>query len=239
MDFFGSPAFFQILIGIGSLACFVVAWLFFDRWKIVRALPTSPINRVHDQLAEVKGRTIEGDIELVSPLSQQPCVYYSVKVERYRSSGRSGRWVTEFEKESGEPIYFEDGTGQARAMLFDARLEFKTDYKRQAGGIFEGSFPPHVSQFLQKIGVAQIARMSSVRCKEIFIEPGEDLYVLGWGKRKEELVEFTRRKPYPLIVSDFSENRLLWHYLIHWVGMALSGSILAVLDYLWITAARG
>ncbi len=244
MSFFHSPVLWQCILGAGAAACFVVAWMYFKNWNLIRELPTKPINRVYSQVAEIKGRAVADGELFISPISQRQCVYYSIKVERYRSSGRSGSWVTELEQDSGDAICIEDGTGRARVMPSEAKVEFKVDLKCQGGGVFDGSLPVHVMKFLQNQGFDTHRFMgvagSSFRCKEIFIKPGDELYVLGWGtKRDEKLVEFTKRKPYPLIISDFSENKLLWYYFVHWFGMAVSGTIIAVLDYYWITCTPG
>lgn len=235
---FGSNLLGQIIVGAGAVVMLFLAWKAYKSWSLTAKMPTSPIGRVYNQLAEVKGTTMEGDVPLKSPITQEPCIYYSVKIERYQSSGRSGRWVTEHQESSTEPIYIEDSTGRARILPQAATAEFEKDFQQQSGGLGGDEFPAHIKSYLQRAGVDEkgfLGLRPRLRCEEIFLKPGEQLYVLGWGSKKDDVVEFSARDSEPFIISDFSEQKLRSKYLKELAMYLLLGGFMSAVAIAWLT----
>ncbi len=226
-----------ILLGGVAFGLFYFAFTMFKTWKTIKDLPTGPISQVYNQLAEVKGRTIQGDQPLISPASQQPCVFYEIKIEEYRRSHSSrgsstGTWHTIHRTKSKEPIYIEDGTGQACILLQGASTLFTEDSVDRAGGFWEGDFPPHILKYLTSVGIdtKSFFGLASrrLRCSETFVAVGEELYVLGFGTQSGDLVQFQKKKGIPHIISDYPESKVTQHYLLYWIAAGLGGVALLV-----------
>lgn len=242
----------QIFIGvcIGLLSCgaFYFTFKLYKTYRLIKDMPTVPIGNVVRQLAEVKGRAVEGDRPMTSPAARQPCVYYKIEVEKYRqrhssssSSSSSGTWDTIHKKESSDPIYIEDGSGQARVALKGASLLFAQDSSDRSGGFWEGDFPAHIQSYLSSAGIDQSSffglSSSRLRCTETYIAVGDELYVLGFGNRSGDLVQFTKKKGFPHIISDYPEDKVVQHYLLYLILGAIGSIGLAVGAFFCITSA--
>ena len=132
------------LISIGAGGSFMLyeSWEAFAWWRLVDKTPTVSIARVHNQLAEVTGSTVEGEALLVSPINRIECVFYRTTIQEWKGSGKSGRWETAHQEASQDPIYIEDGTGRARILPQSATTEFEKDSCTRAStqGLPEAGF---------------------------------------------------------------------------------------------------
>ena len=213
------------------------SWEAFAWWRLVDKTPTVSIARVHNQLAEVTGSTVEGEALLVSPINRIECVFYRTTIQEWKGSGKSGRWETAHQEASQDPIYIEDGTGRARILPQSATTEFEKDFERFSGALKGDAFPAKVKTYLHQVGVESSAFLGlhpRLRCEEIFIRPGEQLYVLGWGTKKDDLVEFAAQGPETFIISDFSEKKLrakyrkeMWENLLFGIFLVVVFAVLA------------
>src|SRR5262245_15137336 len=93
----------------------VLAVLAFVLWEPIadirrlRGTPALPIAALSSAgSAKAAGRA--GGSALLSPIADAPCVLWQVEVQEYRSSGKSGRWVTVYKQSSQAPITIDDGT---------------------------------------------------------------------------------------------------------------------------------
>jgi len=64
-------------------------------------------------IAKVVGSLVLVGEPLMAPLSGRPCAYYDIRVQEYRSSGKSGSWHTIIRESQGTDFMLEDGTGKA------------------------------------------------------------------------------------------------------------------------------
>ena len=222
----------NVIIGgivlLGGIGVVCLAYSKLKNFYLIKSTPTLPINRVYKGLAEVKGKAIEGDRQLISPISETPCVYYEVKVEElqreYNRRGRSHKsWKTLKQLESSEPIYLEDGTGRARVLIQGAEMVFNKDIKAESK-LWSKNFPPVVENYLQSIG---LSGRGNIRLFEIFVKPGDRLYVLGSADRKGDQVNFEKQGSLPMVISDFPEEKLAGHFMGN--GMALTLGALVLL----------
>ncbi len=95
--------------------------------KLIENIPTSTIRAAAMGLVEVKGiaRPFHGTAQ--TPFSKEDSVFYHYKIEEYRSSGKSGSWVTL--KEFSTPDWFslEDATGKILINPVSAELYLNAD----------------------------------------------------------------------------------------------------------------
>lgn len=215
----------------------------FSTWQLIRDLPTIPISKVSRGMFEVKGKAVDEQRGLVSPISEKPCVYYHVVVEE--RSGRS--WKTQQEKSDGSPVIIDDGTAKARIPLRDAAVDFKLDLGAQVNSWFTGDSdfvqlgsapgeaagsaskadesPQAVRRYLTELNLIkdEFGEERDVRCLETYILPGDELYVLGYGVKEDGVITFSRKKSHPYVVSDRCEGEVARTYFYVWQGYVVAG----------------
>jgi hypothetical protein len=148
--------------------------------KLIEDIPTSTVRALALGLAEVSGTARECRKLLISDFSKTPCVFYRYKVEEYRSSGKSGNWVTIAEHTSQEYFYLEDKTGRVLICPAGAELHVPTD-RKYSNGLGAKDKDLFLAQ-LDSMGIATKGILGfgrSIRCEEAYIVPGDALYAIG------------------------------------------------------------
>jgi len=224
----------QIILAFVVYILFEYALKKFREWNVMRQVSHCTINQVHDAMAQVCGRAVQGDEPLNSILSGKPVVYYRIDVERWHKGWCGNDWVPVYTEESTDPVYIEDETGRARVMIAEATLKTETDSTFRTGWL--QVFPDEVMTLLKRLNIAGYdgTIKDQIRCRETILESGEELYVLGYGCEKDGMVEFNRRAPLSFIVSDRSESTLYFRAMAWWLAAGLTGLALGVLETIWI-----
>jgi hypothetical protein len=148
--------------------------------KLIEDIPTSTVRALALGLAEVSGIARESGKLLTSDFSKTPCVFYRYKVEEYRSSGKSGSWVTIAEHISSEYFYLEDKTGRVLICPAGAELDVHTD--RKYSNSFGAKDRDLFLEQLDSMGLATSGAFGfgrQLRCEEAYIAPGDSVYVIG------------------------------------------------------------
>jgi hypothetical protein len=136
-------------------------------------------------LVELSGKT-KKITPLKSPLTNTDCVLYKYLVEEYRSSGKSGRWVT---IASGDSLscsfWLDDGTGKIMVFPYGAELFWPIDYEFNTRGW--GSLPPNLVGFMDSNAISYKSWLGArrLRFKEWYVCEDETIYVLGTAKASE------------------------------------------------------
>lgn len=95
----------------------VVAWFFLifyflKRARLIEDTPTSKIRSAAQGYVELVGAVSVGETgELISPLSDNPCVWFEYKVQRYNGGSKDSRWETINHGTSGLPFQINDKSG--------------------------------------------------------------------------------------------------------------------------------
>lgn len=148
--------------------------------KLIENIPTSTVRGLAVGLAEVQGSAAVFQKMLQSHFTKIECVFFRYKVEEYRSSGKSGRWVTIAEYSSPELFCLEDETGKVLVDPADAEYFLAEDRKYNLGfgakdkDTFEGG--------LTTLGISAqgfLGMDKSLRCSESYVLPGDRIYVMG------------------------------------------------------------
>ena len=111
-----SPAnFWLITCGIWAvtLAGFIGTFYFFQRLRLIEDTPKSLVRSAAQGYVELQGscKLMPGE-PIIAPLTRQPCVWWSYRVEEHVGSGKNAHWQTVRSEKSGELFLLEDETGQ-------------------------------------------------------------------------------------------------------------------------------
>jgi len=105
-----SPIFPAALVVVGVILFLVGFWKYRE-YRVLADTPQIPIRSVSMGLSHVAG-TSTGGQPLSSPLTQVPCYYYEVKVEKKVKKDNQESWETTHTERAEVPFYLEDETGK-------------------------------------------------------------------------------------------------------------------------------
>lgn len=155
---------------VPALITGVSLWAATHYWRLKRRIENTPTSKARSAamgMIEIQGRA-KRLYALVSPMSQQPCVYYCLK--KYRRANRDKQWQLSRITTSGTvPFIIEDDTGTVQIDPQGAKLMPKT--------IHEGS--PGQSNILFS---SSHDDDSNEKWKEEVIHEGSTLYIMGFAR---------------------------------------------------------
>ena len=163
-------------LGGGFIAFF---WGLREYWRerLMKNTPLSKIDSVALGLAELQGHAVPLTT-MLSPIEQQPCVYWHCKVEELRSAGKSSYWATIEEDKSQTPFYIEDDTGKILVDPEGADVDIPQDLYEETG-VFHRLSPCCVA-FAERSDIEVDGFFTSQkRFTEWMIEPQDQLFVFG------------------------------------------------------------
>ncbi|MBU0530194.1 MAG: GIDE domain-containing protein [Candidatus Aenigmatarchaeota archaeon] len=171
-------AFVGLFIGISM---FVGGLLLFKRKRLIENIPTSKVRSIAMGLVEIFGKVMPTEgVLLKSPFSNKDCLYYKYQIQEYRSSGKSGRWVTIKHDEKRLRFYLKDDTGKVLVDSEGAKVDIKRDFAYDTA--LGQKIPDNITRFLDKSKIRYkgvFGFKKSMRFRESFIEPLDKLYILG------------------------------------------------------------
>jgi len=170
---------------VGFTLCVFLAFRRFARYRLVADTPTALIRSAPQGYVELIGEVIAGeDGMLSSPLSGRPCVWYQIRVDRYKrnANGKGGRWESVRRSTSASWFQIDDGTGIC--LIDPAGAEANTRHKKTwygstgvpasempSAGIHSGNFDHYAA--------AIVGGSGRYRYTEQLIFEHERLYALG------------------------------------------------------------
>jgi hypothetical protein len=118
----------------------------FREYRVIEDTPEMPIRSIPMGLVAVRGKTI-GEPTVTSPLTQTPCFFYRVEIQRSQDDPRSGgvvgrTWHHYKTDAKGVEFYLEDATGKVLVDAHGAELDVPSSDQREidrSQGIFLGS----------------------------------------------------------------------------------------------------
>jgi hypothetical protein len=228
-----------LLIVLGTLVVLTfVLWEPIADIRRLRGTPALPIAALPSAgPAKAAGRA--GGSALLSPIADAPCVLWQVEVQEYRSSGKTGRWVTVLQQCSQAPITIDDGTGRVWAIPAGAKLVLADDL-RAGRGLFE-RMPPTVEAAIERLGVplrGWLGFRRSLRVRERRIMAGEPVFALGLAEPAAGQLRLCSTSDAPLILADRAEQELLQRLygrvaLTGGAGLAVAVLLASLLARLW------
>ena len=242
--------FFYLAAGaLGGLGLCVYGWMLRQRKRLIESIPTSTIRSLALGLVEISGRAQPEYQVLSSPFSGFPCVFYTYAVEERIGSGKHTRWETIAKGTSDHPFFIKDATGRVLVVPLDAELILQDE--RIVRNDWLGALPPTTIAGLNRLGISTERWLGSntLRCRESFIPPEMQVYVLGTAHEHRgatEHVENAARlyigshRDHAFIISDRSEKDLLSH--LRWQmwayaagGLALTASCVTIFVKFYLT----
>jgi hypothetical protein len=228
-----------LLIGLGiGGVLFFIGISSFKRKLLIENTPTSKIRSIAMGLVEIYGSVVPAEGRLLkSPLTGKDCVYYKYNIEEYRSSGKSGSWVSISSGVKKELFYLKDSTGLVLIEPEGAEIEIGGDFKYQ-NSVFNSKPPASVIKFLDASGINYkgfFGFNKQMRFSEQFIAPGDNLYILGdagdnpymeeaLAKSSVEDVMIHRGPNNLYYISDKSEKDVLKSFMLKmWAGLIIGG----------------
>ena len=234
---------------IGGLGLFVYGWMVHQRKRLIESIPTSTIRSLALGLVEISGHAQPEEHLLAAPFSGLPCVFFSYAVEEHIGSGKHARWETIANGTSEQPFFVSDTTGQVLVMPLGAELILPDE--RTYRNDWLGELPPTTIAGLNRLGVSTERWIGNktLRCRETFLQPEEQVYVLGTAHEHlgaTELVENSARlyigssRDHEFIISDRSEkdllSRLRWQVLAYGAGgLALAATCVITIFTYYLT----
>ena len=178
-----SSVFVMFFLGVGA---FFWGFMRLRRKRLIENIPTSTVRGLAMGLVELSG-IAKRDKLLRSPLTYTECVMYRYLIERYRSSGKSGSWVTVAQGGSlSLPFVLSDDTGSIPVFPKGSELILPVDFEFTTG--WGKSLPANLENFLVSNSIRHRGFLGSsrMRFKEWYIRPEEKVYVLGVAKKTRE-----------------------------------------------------
>ncbi len=234
---------------IGGLGLFVYGWMVHQRKRLIESIPTSTIRSLALGLVEISGHAQPEEHLLAAPFSGLPCVFFSYAVQEHIGSGKHSRWETIANGTSEQPFFVSDTTGQVLVMPLGAELILPDE--RTYRNDWLGELPPTTIAGLNRLGVSTERWIGNktLRCRETFLQPEEQVYVLGTAHEHlgaTELVENSARlyigssRDHEFIISDRSEkdllSRLRWQVLAYGAGgLALAATCVITIFTYYLT----
>lgn len=177
---------FGVAAGVGL---FFKGFKNFKLKKLIEDLPTSNIRSLPMGLVEIIGRAVK-TVEMCTPFSNTPCVFFQYVIERLRKTRRGSYW--DAIKRYSSPIPFEvsDDTGSILINPSEAEVEVES-MNRYSNDSFN-SLPANAVKFMDMNGINYTGFFGSkhtLRLTEYFIRPGGQVYVIGTARHAGDLLE--------------------------------------------------
>jgi hypothetical protein len=172
-------------VGVGGLL-----WYYSENEKIKRALREAKKYSIKEFPDGAQGKIV-GRVEFLgeplrAPLSGRPCAFYSIRVEEYRSNGKSGSWYKIIGDEVGINFGMSDGTGQAIIHAEAAKTVLTEDHETKSGTFDD---PTEVERaYLESKSVEGQGWVfnKSLRYIEGVLEADEMVSVFGYGSKEPD-----------------------------------------------------
>lgn len=117
-----------------------IYWFFkgfkvYREYRVLADTPEIPIRSMPMGLVEIHGKAKPAAEKLVtSPVSQTPCLFYKVDIEKYVKDKDGGHWSHYKTDLEGPPFYLDDGTGKVLVNPFGAEYDLLQTARRDTGG---------------------------------------------------------------------------------------------------------
>ena len=176
-----------LCLGFGfGIYSFFKGFKLLRRKRFIENIPTSKIRSLAMGLVEIFGKVgictdkKIASVALKSPVNGASCVYYDIKVEEYRRSGKHSHWATVHHRMCGVPFYVSDNTGRVLVNPNGATVDIPSDFKYTSGMLFSG-MPQKCKDFCKRQGLL-LSSFRTLRFTEKYLAPNDVAYVLGTAK---------------------------------------------------------
>ncbi len=185
----------EILFVIIPIIILVVFLLYYlnNKQVIIRTLkklPSSGISGIRtNQFTKITGKALHVDEPLIAPFSKRKCIFYRIKIEEKRSSGKSHHWATLVKEERFQPFFVQKNGEYIIVSPSRKPLNYKAHLvidKKASAGTFKQN-TPEFEQLLKEYNIKSkgfLGFKKNIRYHEAIIEIGEEVTVAGIAKWK-------------------------------------------------------
>ena len=148
-------------LGFGAgIYCFFKGFKIYREYRVLADTPEMPIRSIPMGLVEIHGKAKPATDKLInSPVSQTPCLFYKVEIEKYVKDKDGGHWSNYKTNLNGVPFYLDDGTGKVLVNPFGAEYDLVQNARRETGSF--SSSRPNFGRLLSGIGRPAVATTPS------------------------------------------------------------------------------
>ena len=223
MTFYVIIAILVILLGLFLL---YISIKNIKTYRMIKNLPTSPIEAMSPGLVEIKGKVY--NIETIkTPISKKDAVYYHLKIERYmENKNNSGNWQTIYNYKTQNPFFVKDETGEVKISPLNADVFLKKQnlYKK-SNNLFTNVFnllKTFQNKNIEDMDFSGLMPLNNgfnfftpgdLRYTEEYIEQNDDIYVLGNYKQKDNIKTIEKGTEKIMIISTDSEKNITKRYI--------------------------
>jgi hypothetical protein len=204
-----------VLIVFGVVGVIALAGYYFSRQMVVRrALRAHQQKRISDFLdgdnGKIIGKAVFAGETLYAPLSGRQCSWYHVRVQEYRSSGKSGHWHTVFEESKKGDVVISDGSGYAIVDTRNTKTYLVSDVQYKSGSFNDPT--PELENFLKQRNLQSTSWLGfnkSIRYEEGVLENGEMFAVSGqcyWNTAAGHKLKIPSPKVLVVTVGDHEKT---------------------------------
>ena len=169
-NFYITLAIIVVIALVGLITCI----LSIKKKRVIEDTPTSKIRSASQGYVELAGKAKKlDDAILTGPLTGKPCLWYSYKIEKYQSNGKSSSWRTIENKISQDIFGLEDNTGTC--YIYPKKAETKSLWKDEWRGNQR-----HPLKMEGNKGFFSVLGSGRYRYTESRIQEGDFLYALGF-----------------------------------------------------------
>ncbi|QVY64471.1 GIDE domain-containing protein [Polaribacter sp. Q13] len=209
-DSFIIPLIFVVLVGL----IIFITYFFSTKQKIIRTLSKLPIKQIgslkNNQFTRFTGKALHIKEPLIAPFSKRKCVFYVIKIEQKKSSGKNNHWRTIVNEEKVQDFFIEKNSDFAMVRLHQNPKNY-TCHLVVDKKVNSGTFNAPTSEFNALLKQYDIKSENffgfnkSLRYSEAIIEIGEQITVAGiakWKSLKEPIAGYSYSKIAELESSD-------------------------------------
>lgn len=181
-----------IVICVAATIGFLV-YYFSLKQRIIRKLKTiniKPIGSLKtNELSKITGKALHVKEPLLAPFSKRPCIFYSIKIEERKSSGKSSHWKTIYKEDKFQDFFVERNGDyvivQPKQNPKNYLSHLVVDKKETSGTFKDPS--PEFEELLKSYNINTTGFLGfnkALRYTEGIIEVGERITVAGIAKWK-------------------------------------------------------
>lgn len=202
-----------IIIVVGSII--FLSYYFSIKQVVLRKLSKIPRKSVGglktNELTKVSGKALHVKEPLIAPLSGRKCVFYSIKIQKRVSNGKSSHWKTIIKEEKTQEFFISSNGDFVIVQPSQSPknyISYLIKDKRASSGAFNDP-TPEFNSLLKRYHIDPKSFLGfnrSLRYTEGIIEIGERITVAGiakWKTLSEPIPEY----PYSKIAELVSEGK--------------------------------
>ena len=201
-------------IVIIAVCVIFLAYYFNNKQVIVRTLkklPTKSVGRLQtNEFSKITGKALHVKEPFLAPLSKRKCVFYKIKIEQKKRSGKNSYWSTIVNEERFQEFFLEQNGEYVIVKLTQFPKNYKchlvVDNKTKSGTFNDPT--PEFKSLLKHYNINSegfFGFNKQLRYSEGIIEIGEEITVAGivkWKSLKEPIEGYSYSKIAQLESSD-------------------------------------